>query len=168
MWSLERLGFAVKLYQDPSSLADKLRRIYLDNDCDFIRVDADVIVNKNVLALATTKTNAWWLQARTFDWYQQDLTHGGVQLIRSAALPDLKRNIDRHMNKERPESAMYRLEEFHKPRRCLTAEIVCGIHGWGQNDLERIKDVKARRGQIDNYDFELVEAMDDFIVHHNN
>lgn len=159
VWALERLGIKVELIKSSSSLAEKLRDIYNATDEDFIRVDADVIPNRNVLQLADANEGAWWLQARTYDWYQQDLTHGGVQLIRKEALPALRANIGKHMRVDRPESQMYRLEEFHNPRRCEIIELVCGLHGWQQIDLERVMRVKGLRGQYENYDWELVNKM---------
>lgn len=159
IWALDRLGYTVDLYQGKQSLAEKLALIYHDMTDDFLRVDADVIVNKQVLKLGEYEKDAWWIQGLCFGWYSQGIIHGGVQLIRKGALPALRANILNHMNAERPESDMFRLPEFHHPRRCVSSDVVCGIHGWGQNDLKRVKEVKTRRNQLDNYDFELVERM---------
>lgn len=45
VWSLERNGFETVLIQDQTTLAEKLKRIYSEADEDFVRIDADVIVN---------------------------------------------------------------------------------------------------------------------------
>lgn len=167
-WALERNGFDVFLLQDSqSSLWAKLKWIYSNTDEDFLRVDADVIVNKNCVP-RNIKRDAkdkeiWWTQYRTYDWMQQDITHGGIQFIRKEALPYLRAQIMEAEHKERPESYMYRIKPFHDPRRCVTNETVMGLNGWGQDDIERIKETKRRRMQYDNYDFELAERLDDFM-----
>ncbi len=159
IWSLERQGFEVELYQDKTTLADKLARIYLDAEDDFLRVDADTIVNQNVKRIGEYESDAWWIQPQTFDWYKQDLAHGGVQLIRKEALSMLRTNIGLHMGAIRPESNMFRLPEFHNPRRCVSSDLVVGLHGYGQTDIRRVKDLKAARNQMHNYDFELAERL---------
>lgn len=159
-WSLVRQGVDVVLLQDSdTTLAEKLEFIYNDADDDFLRIDADVIPNRNILKIADYEREAWWVQGQCFGWYAQDLVYGGVQLIRRQALPALKANIGKHLNDERPETAMSRLPEFYDPRRFVSVDIVCGLHGWNQTDIERVKEIKERRGQYNNYDWRLVERM---------
>lgn len=158
IWALERQGFEVVLLNDRSSLWDKLKRIYLEADDDFIRVDADVIVNKNIKELIKQK-EFWWYQALTYDWFIQGSTHGGVQFYRKETLPILRKHVDEATRLHRPESYMFRLEEFHNPRVCGSFEVICGLHGYGQSDVDRIKRVKTERGQEDNYDWELAERL---------
>lgn len=164
VWSLERQGYDVTLVQDPySSLATKLQEIYKHADTDFLRVDADVIPNRNVSTLSQYEPDAWWVQGQCFGWQAQDLVYGGVQFIRKEALPALRANIEDHLKDERPETAMFRLPEFHEPRRCVSVQVVCGLHGWGQKDQVKIKQTKERRGQSANYDWALVERMNEVI-----
>lgn len=165
-WSLERLGFETKLVKNDMSLADKLAMIFLMTDEDFIRVDADVIVNRNILELMH-QNDLWWYQALTFDWHKQDTTHGGIQFIRQQAIPHVREHLDEIQRLERPESYLYRLPEFHEPRVCGTFEQICGIHGWGQGDMNRVIQTKGRRGQKSNYDFELAKAMNDYSCFHD-
>ena len=54
---------------------------------------------------------------------------------------------------------MWRLPEFNGPRRCVTVTKVMGLHGFAQTDIERVKQTKERRGQLENYDFELAERL---------
>lgn len=161
IWSLDRLGFDVVPIQDMSSLAWKLKTIYKQADDDFLRVDADVICNRNVLELPITgPKRAWWLQPQVFDWYKQDLSYGGIQFIKKQALPALRESINNHLQAERPETEMFRLPAFFRPRRSVSVEsFVCGLNGWGQDDLPRVKKTKARRNQYTNYDWPLVEKM---------
>lgn len=158
-WSLTRLGFDVVLVESvATSLWSKLYQIFHYAQGDFLRVDADVIVNKNVLELVEQKDLIWY-QALTYDWHKQDIAHGGVQFIRQEAIEPVKRAIYEAQQKERPESYLYRIEAFHNPRVCGTFEKVCGLNGYGQEDIQRIKQTKERRGQMDNYDFELSEKI---------
>jgi len=150
-----------------SSLWAKLKFIYETADDDFLRVDADTIVNRNC-TVGNIKRDIkndviWWQQYRTFNWHQQDITHGGIQLIKKEALPYLRAQIMEAEHKERPESYMYRIKPFHDPRRCVTNETVMGLNGWGQEDIERIKKTKQRREQYNDYDWELAERLDNFM-----
>ncbi len=154
VWSLERLGFEVVLMQDRTMLWDKLRRIFKSETEDFLRVDADVVVNKNVLELVKLKTY-WWYQPFTFDWWQQDKTHGGIQFIRAEAIPIVREHIEEAHRLDRPESYLYRLQEFHEPRMCVTYDAICGLHGYKQADTERVMNQKMKRGYYDDFDWEL-------------
>lgn len=157
VWSLERQGFEVELIQDSSSLAQKLKVIYDKADCDFLRVDADVVVNRKVKLLELSG-NAWWVQAQCFDIYKMDIMYGGIQLIGKNCLPALRKHIGQQLLAERPETAMFRLEEFYSPRRCQSVELVCGLHGY-RNDTTRAKATKQRREQQSDYDFDLADRL---------
>lgn len=157
-WSLKRNGFETKILSGIDSLAKKLKDIYNEAEEDFIRIDADVIVNKWFIPNWQLET-VWWLQFETFDWYQQRKTTGGVNFIRKEAIPYLRDNIDKAINEERPETYMYRLKEFHNPRRCITQEGIVGIHGYGIKEFDYVIKTKERRNQLDNYDFKLVEKL---------
>jgi len=163
LWSLNRLGLETILIEDhktsPTTLYEKLEMIFDEVDDDFLRVDADVVVNQNILGLVE-QTELWWYQALCFGWFAQDLIHGGIQFIRKQALPAIRQHIKEAENQDRPESYLSRLAEFHNPRVFGTYEKVCGIHGFKQNDTERIKAVKLRRGVYGNYDWELAERLD--------
>lgn len=153
--------FEVILLENKTTLWEKLKYIYEHETEDFVRVDADVVPNKNLTAdfvAALARDEMWWLQFLTFDWFKQDVTHGGVQFIKAEAIPHLSKHIDEAMNKERPESYMYRLAVFHEPRRCESHSVVMGLQNY-KNDLARIKATKVRRNQLELYDFELAERL---------
>lgn len=157
-WSLERNGFDVVVIKDNRTLAEKLKDIYFQVEEDFIRVDADVIPN-SVLKVQNLNSDIdiWWQQFKTYDWYKQDLTNGGIQYIKRQAIHYLRKNIDDHLEQDRPESQMYRLPEFHNPRRCITSNKVMGVHGYAQENIKRVKETKDRRKQL--YDWELYERI---------
>lgn len=160
-WSLERNGFNVFVLQDKATLAEKLERIYKGNlRGDFVRIDADVIVNKNFTPefLESLDKVIWWWQFRFFDWYRQDMGHG-MSFIREEALPALRENVDKFMKYIRPETELSRIKEFYNPRRFETCETVMGIHGYGIKNVNYVRALKTARDQLDNYDFELCERL---------
>ena len=162
IWSLERQGFDVTLMQDKTSFNNKLQAIYNLAEDDFIRVDADVIVNRNVQKfIESCPEEVWWLQSMSFDWWKQDVGYAGVQYIKKECIPYIREGIKEALHIDRPESYCYRLPEFHNPRRCIGSDIVCGLHGFGQNDMDRVKQLKKARGQIEQYDFELAKRIED-------
>jgi len=158
VWSLERQGFDVELVLNADRLSDKLQYIYNKADDDFLRVDADVIVTRKV-KLLEVPTGAWWAQAKCFGWYSQDIINGGVQLIKKECLPALGKHIGSHLLDERPETSMSRLAEFYEPRRFVSVDLLCGIHGY-KNDVDKAKQTKDRRGQTD-FDFELARKLNE-------
>lgn len=162
-WSLERNGFEVVVCEGSSTLAAKLRFIYSDAKDDFIRVDADVIPNRNLNPTMIEEYDdpeIWWYQFMTFDWFQQTTGYGGVQYIKKEALPYLKENISKFLDEDRPETAVSRLPELHNPRRFKSEDIIMGLHNY-KNDIKRVATVKANRGQSNNYDFELARRIEE-------
>lgn len=162
VWSLKRNGFEVELLQDGTSLAQKLKKIYELADDDFTRVDADVVPNRNFTVENVRKQehpDAWWIQFRTFGWYSQTPIYGGVQFIKKEAIPYLRKSIDKYIYAERPETQVARIEEFYNPRRFVSSDMMMGLHGYKQNDVERIKRTKLNRNQFGEYDWELAERI---------
>lgn len=163
-WALERNQFEVEVIESDSSLQNKLKAIYEKADSDFLRVDADVVVNKNchssnIEFAAKTLEDAWWVQFQCWGWYSQDLIYGGVQYIKKEALPYLVRNVDEAAKYNRPETYLSRIKEFYEPRRFQSYNLPMGIHGYGIKDLKKVVIQKANRGQSHNYDFELATEL---------
>lgn len=165
VWSLKRSGFEVHTISGEDSLAEKLKRIYEEAynlDVDFIRVDADVVPNRNLTEPSIRQipsNSTWWIQFQTYDWYKQDITNGGIQFIKREALPILKKYVDGVKNIERPETFLYRVAEFQNPRRCVTHEAIMGIHNY-RNDMDRVRATKHRRNQHLEYDWVLAEKLE--------
>lgn len=162
-WALERNGFEVKIIKNNSNLWQKLKDIYGDTDQEFLRVDADIIVNRNltvdlIKSLKTKRPSIWWWQFLTFDWYKQDINHA-MAYISEKAINDLRSNINKFENSLRPETEVSRIKEFHNPRRMETYEIsIMGLHGFKGN-VDRAKKLKEKRGQENLYDFELARKL---------
>jgi len=164
VWSLKRNGFDVELLQDNSSLQSKLKTIFNSATSDFLRVDADIIVNKNFtvefLKSLDYMNDIWWWQFKCFDWYKLDIAHC-MSYIREPAIEHLRNNIDKFKDSLRPETDVSRIQELHNPRRLLTYEdAIVGLHGYGINDIEPVKALKEARNQSHLYDFEMVEKLE--------
>jgi hypothetical protein len=167
-WSLERNGFEVIMLKDDSTLWAKLKRIYDIADEDFVRVDADIIVNRNFTPgnLKTIERidylqQAWWIQFVAYDWYKQDICHT-LSYIKKEALPVLRTNVVRFKDDLRPETQVSRVAELHNPRRMETyADQLMGIHGYGISNTKPVMKLKAERGQSHLYDFELAQRLNE-------
>lgn len=161
VWSLERSGFDVQLIEnDETTLWQKLKMIYEGIDEDFVRVDADVVPNKYLTeASLDNPPDVWWVQYQTFDWYRQTVGSGGIQYIKKEALPILRKRIAEFKDAQRPETQMFRVKELTNPRRCITVPKVMGVHGYGNYNLDMVKEQKRLRGQLENYDWELCERL---------
>lgn len=163
LWSLERNGFDVTVIEGNSTLAEKLKHIYELADQGFLRVDADIIVNRNMTPdklLSFENPDIWWWQFRTFDWYKQDLNYA-MAYIKKEALPCLRANIGRFQDDIRPETQVSRIAELHNPRRMKTHDEVMGLHGYGIKDIKPVIKLKASRGQSHLYDFDLAKRLDE-------
>lgn len=161
VWSLERQGFDVEVVKDSSPLWAKLQYIFGgDHEEDILRVDADVICNKNVQKLVNLQSQAWYIQCYAWDWLKQDLTHSTPSFIRKEALPAIRNHLEEIIDLDRPETYLTRLPEFYSPRRHETANLICGLHGYAQDDYERVKRQKdKRRNDIDWELFEKVQSL---------
>ena len=166
IWSLKRNGFEVHTVSGEDSLADKLVRIVTEAyslDVEFLRVDADVIVNKymtpDLLNHLSNNQTIWWWQFKVFDWFQQHETHS-MSFIKREALLSLRKRVEDFKDHIRPETGLSRIEELHNPRRMITyEEHIMGIHGYGIRDMKYVIKLKANRGQSSRYDFELARKL---------
>jgi hypothetical protein len=163
VWSLKRNGFDVQLIENGSLLADKLKSIYEQVDEDFVRVDADVVINKTFTPDLITKQilpKQWWNQYMSYGWFKQNLIHGGAQFIRKEALPALRQHVDEYHHSDRPETMLSRIPEFYNPRRFVSVELCAGLHGFAANDIERVKRQKQKRQYFETFDFELAAKLE--------
>lgn len=162
IWSLERNGFETELVIGDDSLSSKLEYIYNTADSDFVRIDSDIIVNKNFTPelLNSLDKNTWWWQFICFDWYKCDIAHL-IAFIQEPAIKPLRNNIGRFLDNIRPETESSRIKEFYNPRRMDTYnEKIMGIHGYGIKDTKPVVKLKSQRGQSHLYDFELASELD--------
>lgn len=160
IWSLKRNGFEVELIQNDRLLSYKLAEIYDHTNGDFLRVDADIIPNRNLTpdlcqSLIMHRPQIWWWQFVTYDWYKQDTNHS-MAFIRSEALPYLRDSIGQFFGSLRPETEISRIKDFYEPRRMESYEDkIMGLHGYGQPRMDKVMELKAKRKQTELYDFDL-------------
>ena len=129
-----------------------------DEPC--LRVDADVIVNKEIRPEKVRQDLKDWesdimFQYVVFDLYK-NAPHTGQPLVYTPeVLEIIKRNLDK-IDYKRPETSAWRLSEVNP----LTATIdrIVGMHGFFQDldTVNRAKEHKINRKQIGEFDFELV------------
>lgn len=160
---MKEMGFDVVLFRDDTTLWEKLKRFYEEalqtNDKEFVRIDADIIPNRRTLDLVKINDGCLWHCAVGWDWYKQERGSISIHHMKREAVEMCLENIDTAKQEVRPESHLWRLQEFHFPRVCHSVNISCGIHGYGQTDQrERIKGIKASRKQ--GYDWELLERIE--------
>lgn len=156
---LKEYGFDVVLYQDQTSLWEKLKRFYTEalasDDYIFMRVDADIIPNRNVLRLTS---NNGWNCAQGYDWYSQDRKAMSVHIMERPIIEKCLVHIEEAENQVRPETYLWRLPEVN-PYTSIQTDFSCGLHGYGQKDhRERIKELKYNRNQ--RYDWELLDRIE--------
>lgn len=159
---MEKYGFDVQLiYNETSSLWDKLKYFYtkaLETEDDvFVRIDADIIPNRNVKRLVDDFINGWTC-ASGFDWYKQDRGAISIHVMNRSIIEKCLAHIDEAKDEVRPETYLWRLPEVNK-HTVIKEEYSCGIHGYGQkHHRQRIKDLKHLRNQ--KYDWDLVERIE--------
>lgn len=155
---MREYGFEVILYQDQTSLWEKLKRFYTEaletKDDVFVRVDADIIPNKNVLKLSSIG----WTCASGYDWYKQDTGAISVHMMTRPIIEECLKHIEEARDKLRPETHLWRLPTVNEWTH-VASELNCGLHGYGQKDQrERIKSLKQSRNQ--EYDWSLLERIE--------
>lgn len=156
---LKEYGFDVVLYQDDTRLWHKLKRFYIEalesDDYLFMRVDADIIPNRNVLRLNGDKG---WQCASGFDWYSQDRKAISIHAMERPIIEKCLLHIQEAKDEIRPETYLWRLPEVN-PFTSIQTEFNSGIHGYGQKDhRDRIKELKYNRHQ--EYDWSLLDRIE--------
>lgn len=155
---MREYGYDVVLFQDDSSLWYKLKKFYyealISNEQEFIRIDADIIPNRNVLKLE----NTGWQCASGYDWYKQDKGAISVHLMDRTIIDLCYKKIKAAEEMVRPETFLWRQPDIN-PHTSVEWDFSCGIHGYGQSDQrERVKSLKQSRNQ--EYDWRLVERIE--------
>lgn len=159
---MEKYGFDVQLiYNETSSLWDKLKYFYtkaLETEDDVsVRIDADIIPNRNVKRLVDDFINGWSC-ASGYDWYKQDRGAISIHVMDRATVKKCLKHIEEAKDKVRPETYLWRLKGVNNLTD-VEEDYSCGIHGYGQQThRDRIKALKDSRGQ--SYDWDLVERIE--------
>lgn len=151
--------FDVEVWQDGTTLWEKLKRFYEFNE-DIVRIDADIIPNARIGEIIEDD-GCWWHNSLGWDWYHQEVRPISIHFIKKPIFEIARKHIDEAENQIRPETYIWRLEEFHNPRVCHIVDKVLGMHGYAQSkERARIKALKEFRSQPYNWEFiEKIEAL---------
>lgn len=155
IWNCERLGYDVEVLDKQEDWIDKYKRFIKLANGECLRCDADVLINKNAINIKSGDM----AQGKVFDFYKNDISIGQPTYYSDKAIEFLKENID-VLREDRPETSAWRYLENNKFK-VITSDTVCGMHGFFQRyrGIRRAKQHKDDRGQIDQFDFELVEKI---------
>lgn len=164
---LIRCGFDVVIFDKVEPWIDKYKRFLDIANEDCLRIDADIILCKNAKKYIENEiyyhndlrcTDGWLFGFTLFDFYRNDLYFGSPVFYTKQALDIMKKNIDR-VSELRPEVSMSRLPEITS--HYIVCHKVIGMHGFFQNKdaVDRAMENKIKRGQMDLYDFELVNKI---------
>lgn len=163
---MEEYGFEVILLKDPrTNLWEKLKEFYekaLETDDEwFVRIDADIIPNRNVIKLSEIPSGLEelkWICASGFDWYSQDRKAISVHLMHRSVIGECYKYIDEARDKIRPETYLWRKESINDLTG-IAGAFNCGIHGFAQQDQRnRIQWLKYNRNQ--DYDWKLLDRIE--------
>lgn len=157
---LEKFGFDVIISSAVEPWHQKYRRFLEIMDEDILRVDADVIVNKNIIDeykdfLSNGELMRQWT---IFDFYRNDLWIGQPVAYSKKALSIIRGYI-MSMDEKRPETWASRIPEINPY--LMTSMNVVGMHGFFQ-DMEAFKrhlKHKIERKQESHCDFQMAEKI---------
>lgn len=160
---LKEYGFEVILLQDDTTLQQKLKRFYIEalESCEpvVMRIDADIIPNKNITKLRTRPAKKW-VCASGYDWYKQSLGAISIHVMDKNIIAKCLEHIDEAIKLSRPESYIWRHAKINK-NTAIDDSLVYGLHGYAQSaHRERIKSLKQTRNQTYDWDYiERIEAL---------
>lgn len=157
---LKRFGFDVQILDGAMPWAQKYKQFIETADEDCLRIDADVIINKNIniLIAALESKTGYVIQGFTYDFYRNNIGVTTPILYSKTALALIRQSWDK-IGLLRPEANACRLPGLSG--RIYTSPAIVGMHGFFQ-DVEHLKmaqENKVQRGQIAEYDFELANKL---------
>jgi hypothetical protein len=155
---IERLnyfGFETVVFRKQETWWDKYKHFISQASEPCIRVDADTIINANIIpALLDIDPEKYMVQFHYYCLYSNSVRIGCPVYYNEKALEIIKRNLGT-LNHERPETFAWRLPEINNGHNFTDPSIV-GIHGFYQ-DVETI--IRAKNNKLirkqDGFDFEL-------------
>jgi hypothetical protein len=158
---LKKFGFEVVHLSKEQPWAEKYKQFIACTNEDCIRVDADVIVNEHIKMFCdwAERSGNYMCQASIFDLYRNKAWPGQPVFYKASVFPIIRKQLDK-LSTLRPETWAWRLPEVNAHTETYE-DIVVGLHGFfsGPEAIERAKKLKEARGQINEYDFELVTKL---------
>ncbi len=158
---LERFGFQI-IHDDRKIPWHEKYKYFIEHfedwDDDILRVDADVILNKNILKSEPLRSSILMAQFQVFDFYQNDVLTGQPVWYSKKVFPIIKSHLHQ-LDEKRPETWAWRLADVNP--HTISFNGLVGMHGFFQDEqtMKRAEDNKNMRGQEGRYDFELAKKL---------
>lgn len=159
---LKKFGYEVLLLNQVEPWFDKYKKFISIADENCLRVDADIIVNQNIMNAERFTfhfDNEWMMvQFSVYDLYK-NLPHSGVPVMYNKKALEIIRNNFYSLDPRRPEATAWRLPQIN--RMTYTIHELVGMHGFFQDKESILRHMKNKieRKQIDLYDFDLAEKL---------
>lgn len=151
---LKRFGYDVVLMDKKIQWIDKYLEFIDIAKEDCIRIDGDVIPNKNIEQIPKLSKGKLFVTFIGYDFYRNDTGCTSPVYYSKEVLKFLKNNKDK-INSARPEASALRIPEINKD--AYKINLIIGMHGFFQDKetFERGIQNKRSRGQEKDYDLEL-------------
>lgn len=174
LWSLQRLGFDVILFQDPKTTLSQKYEQFLDmayrtKDEWVIRTDADIVHLKNfknavegALKKLEGLEKKRWFAFNCFCFLKMDLIRGTPMLMHREIIEAGQKYKSNFFRKySRPETEFWRQPEI-VDKTFVFSDLV-GLHGYKQReeDIARVYQQKMDRSQLHQWDLELISRLEE-------
>ncbi len=159
---LERYGFEVVVLAEKEPWPVKYKKfleLASKEKANCIRVDADVIVNKNVKIFERKNWDRYYMaQGTLFDFYRNDIFIGQPVWYSASCFQIILENFDQ-LDLIRPEASAWRLKQINDWTHNF--DEIMGMHGFAQDQetMDRAYRNKALRKQMEHFDFELAHKI---------
>jgi len=156
-WQAERLGFEVILLDKKEEWISKYQTFIDIAREACLRCDADIILNKNIKTYdMEVGEGIDMVQFSNFDLYKNDISVGNPIYYSKEGLDKIRPHLSK-LRHDRPETSAWRLDDVNG----YTSDYVVGMHGFFQDKETRDRALfnKQERGQVDQYDFELLNKI---------
>jgi len=155
---LKRFGFDVILLEKKEPWIDKYKSFIMLANEDCIRIDADIIPNENIKQVG--KEDFGMITYMTYDLYRNNIGITSPIFYRKFILDILKKRI-KEIPVSRPEASASRFLEVNPYK--YNSNLIVGIHGLcaSSRDIARHEKHKIERKQIEQYDFNLINKINE-------
>ena len=157
---LKRFGFDVILLNEKEEWINKYRKFIAIADEDCIRIDADIIPNENIKQVGKDIGSFGMGTHMTYDLYRNNIGITSPIFYKKFILDILKTKI-KDIPAFRPEASASRFKEVNDYK--YNSNLIVGLHGFFQDKetVARAEQNKKERKQIEQYDFNLVNKIND-------
>lgn len=149
-WQLERFGYEVIMLDEKEPWLDKYKKFLSLAKEDCLRIDADIIPNKNIEVF--NNKDLFLTKAYVYDFYKNNIWPISPVYYSKEVLDYFKDKEIKDLN--RPETYLWRLIN----KKTNVIDKVVGIHGFFQEKIDMIRGLnnKIDRGQLDDENIDLI------------